>query len=535
MLDIFVSYSRKNLDFVQHLSDDLEQSGKQIWFDKKKEPLQGIPAGSLWWDEIKHGIETTDNFLMIISPESMMSPYCHAEVAHALKHNKRIVTLLYCHEQSQAGTLEAINSAIDAIESDLQLPDSVSADIDNVRSLARRNWLALSQIQFVSYVDVRDWQQWLKQVIDAVDLDIQWVRLWSQFRQAVQIWEENDYSDDFLWSEARLKPVREMVEKRGQALNDDERNFIQPEQERLYRQLEDINLSHQARFKIGEDLNRIGDIRPGVGVKDGKPDMLWLPVNGFRDKHTYYVGTFEVSDFYISKYLTTKAQLDAFLASDWDNAVWWHGFPMDYQPQNFVNVTNGMDNAPRDKISWYQSVAFSRWMTEQFKGLKIPHPSVGTPWMVSDLNDDRSAWSKYWIIGETAEIRLPTEWEWQWVAQGGAEGREYPWGQWDEHPRANTTEAGLSSRSTAVGMYPHGAAICGALDVAGNLWEWCLNDFSVIENIDGYNNGERKVLRGGAFSNKRAGARYRNNNNPYYEIIHSYGCRVVVAPILRQS
>ena len=83
MLDIFISYSRRNWDFVETLADTLMQSGKQIWFDRSKEPLEGIVAGSPWWEQIKMGIEAADNFLFIISPEAMISPYCNAEIAHA--------------------------------------------------------------------------------------------------------------------------------------------------------------------------------------------------------------------------------------------------------------------------------------------------------------------------------------------------------------------------------------------------------------------------------------------------------------------
>jgi formylglycine-generating enzyme required for sulfatase activity len=79
-------------------------------------------------------------------------------------------------------------------------------------------------------------------------------------------------------------------------------------------------------------------------------------------------------------------------------------------------------------------------------------------------------------------------------------------------------------------MYPHGRAECGALDVAGNLWEWCLNDYSKPEIIDGYSNGEQKVLRGGSFRNHLnfAAASYRNHFNPNLDLIN-YGFRVVCA------
>ena len=120
-----------------------------------------------------------------------------------------------------------------------------------------------------------------------------------------------------------------------------------------------------------------------------------------------------------------------------------------------VRATQQYDNYPRDSVSWYQAVAFSRWLDAKYREHGVVSGSSRT-----------GNW----------QIRLPTEWEWQWMAQNGTEAREYPWGKWDEHPRANTTEAGIGDRSTAVGMYPHGAAECGALDVAGNLFEWCLND-----------------------------------------------------------
>lgn len=517
MLDIFVSYSRKNLDFVQHLSDDLEQVGKDIWFDKKKEALQGIPAGSLWWDEIKRGIESADNFLMIITPQSMQSPYCHAEIAHALNHNKRIVTLLYCGEQSQTEILEAINSAIDAIDPDFLLPNSVSADISNVRSLARRNWLKLSQIQFVPYVDVQYWEQWLKQVVDAVDLDIQWVRTWSQFRQAVQIWAENDYSDEYRWPEPRLKPIRDEIAQREQGLNEDETNFFLHEQERLLRVLEDINTTEQRRMTIGTRLADIGDTRKGVGVIDGLPDIAWLPVA--QGGYIRMEGSiFKVEPFYIAKYLVTYTQYQAFVdAQDgFNNLEWWKDFPDEYYHQKIKEQRIKSPNNPRDSLSWYQSVAFSRWLDAKYRELGLfNNLLVGT---LNGVSANPNDW----------QIRLPLEWEWQWAAQNGMEYRKHPWGDWQKG-FADMKDSGLD-RAITVGMYPHGAAECGALDMSGNLHEWCANDYSNPEKID-IANELRKVLRGGSFESNQSqilcASRYYSS--PYYAY-NRHGFRLVLAP-----
>ena len=141
--------------------------------------------------------------------------------------------------------------------------------------------------------------------------------------------------------------------------------------------------------------------------------------------------------------------------------------------QSIANATNGNPNAPRDSISWYQSVAFSRWLDARLRGAGL-------------------------LPDESLVVRLPAEQEWQWAAQNGREEREYPWGKWDEQPRANTTEAGINDRSTAVGMYPHGAAVCGALDMAGNLREWCLNEYENPQNMQP-GGDSRRVLRGGSF------------------------------------
>lgn len=138
------------------------------------------------------------------------------------------------------------------------------------------------------------------------------------------------------------------------------------------------------------------------------------------------------------------------------------------------------------------------------------------------------------MVGENAQIRLPTEWEWQWAAQNGEEARQHPWGELDDKTRANTTEAGINDRSTAVGMYPHGATECGALDMGGNLWEWCMNERDDPEQIQVNDSDNSRVLRGGCFSYFMlyAAAASRYYGNPYFGS-NGYGVRLCLsAPII---
>jgi formylglycine-generating enzyme required for sulfatase activity len=129
------------------------------------------------------------------------------------------------------------------------------------------------------------------------------------------------------------------------------------------------------------------------------------------------------------------------------------------------------------------------------------------------------------------EIRLPTEWEWQRAATGGNPDNVYPWGaEWD-NDCANTYESELS-RSTAVGVYPQGASSVGALDMSGNVYEWCLNEYDNPESTEVLGEG-RRVVRGGSWFDypELARAAFRRGLDPSLRLF-LVGLRVAcLAPI----
>ncbi len=89
MADVFVSYSRRDAEFVRRLTDSVTEHGKEVWVD-----TDGIADGEVFPEAIKRAIEQSDSFLFVITPASVASSYCENEVEYARELQKRIVPVL---------------------------------------------------------------------------------------------------------------------------------------------------------------------------------------------------------------------------------------------------------------------------------------------------------------------------------------------------------------------------------------------------------------------------------------------------------
>jgi WD40 repeat protein len=92
MASVFISYSRKDQNVVRKLYDALAAAGRDAWVD-----WEGIPPSAEWLKEVYTGIEAADNFVFMLSPDSLESEICGLEVAHAVENRKRIIPLV-CRE-----------------------------------------------------------------------------------------------------------------------------------------------------------------------------------------------------------------------------------------------------------------------------------------------------------------------------------------------------------------------------------------------------------------------------------------------------
>ena len=133
----------------------------------------------------------------------------------------------------------------------------------------------------------------------------------------------------------------------------------------------------------------------------------------------------------------------------------------------------------------------SHWSNGEIPPAKDKHPVVNVSWR------DATAFCEW------AGVRLPTEAEWEKVARG-RDGRLYPWGDTPPTQERCNFDSHVNATS-AVGNYPAGASPYGALDMAGNVWEWtasvwldCYENYTEqMENSS--ENNLRRVLRGGGF------------------------------------
>ncbi|NWJ98643.1 MAG: SUMF1/EgtB/PvdO family nonheme iron enzyme [Chloroflexi bacterium] len=258
------------------------------------------------------------------------------------------------------------------------------------------------------------------------------------------------------------------------------------------------------RAIYGRALSLLSDPRPGVGTfkrQVGRreielPQIEWCnipkPPNG---KFVMGSSTWkdnprrEVSlgySFKMAKYLITYRQFQTFIASgEYDTLTWWKDFPKDYQPQNMREQEFKYDNHPREWVTWFQAVAFTRWLDAKYR-------EAG-------------------LLEKGDEIRLPIEEEWEYAARGTDE-RTYPYGSKFDATKSNTYESGIGMTS-AVGSFPDGASPFGVLDLSGNVWEWCLKEYSNPKALINFNSTNYRVLRGGSFSNNARHVASANRNN----------------------
>ena len=90
MAQIFISYSRKDLAFVEQLAADLKNAGYDAWYD-----VSGLRGGSRWRFEIENAIKASQFAIFVLSPNSIASEWVEREFLYCSNRKRKLIPLMY--------------------------------------------------------------------------------------------------------------------------------------------------------------------------------------------------------------------------------------------------------------------------------------------------------------------------------------------------------------------------------------------------------------------------------------------------------
>src|SRR5262245_5920361 len=168
-MSIFISYSRRNADFVRRLHDGIVAHGRETWVD-----WQGIPPTADWMREIHSAIDAAEAVVFVLSPDSIKSAVCLQELEHAIAQNKRLIPLV-CQEVNPGETPPAV---------------------------ARLNWV---------FFTGDDFEKALHTLLSAVDTDLDWVQAHTRLLVRSAEWDRKAREPSLALRGADLKAAEEWL------------------------------------------------------------------------------------------------------------------------------------------------------------------------------------------------------------------------------------------------------------------------------------------------------------------------------------
>jgi iron(II)-dependent oxidoreductase len=239
-----------------------------------------------------------------------------------------------------------------------------------------------------------------------------------------------------------------------------------------------------------------------IGPDGGK--MVWVPAGEFD------MGSTDANVTYVVERLSAD---EAWMANE--------------KPAHRVRITKGfwlgqclVTNAQYRRFCQESGAEFP---TDSDQGDN--HPVVCMTW------GDAKAYCKHYGLA------LPTEAQWEYAARG-PEDRTYPWGNdWDPKNCCSADNLGPEGRTFPVGSFPQAASWCGALDMAGNAWQWCADWYhkgyyrhSPTDDPKGPPVGDLRVLKGGSWLTYAVFCRSADRIGDYPACRKDHGFRCMVSP-----
>lgn len=172
MPDVFISYSRRDLDFVRRLHAEFEARDQTTWVD-----WEGIAISTKWLEEIRRGIDEADNFVFVISPDSIQSQICFLELAHAISVSKPIFPIM----------IRSVN--LDEMPEDL------------------------ATIQYISFAEDENFLTQFDRFLSDLNDDIEWKREHRRLLVLAREWEAHNHNSSYLLTGEALEDMESLIDK----------------------------------------------------------------------------------------------------------------------------------------------------------------------------------------------------------------------------------------------------------------------------------------------------------------------------------
>lgn len=543
-MKLFVSYRSTNSDRVdsivirlRSLKGERNQPRYSVWQDK-----DSIPPGKDWWEAIVDAIIDCDVFIFMVSRESVQSTPCRAELSYARKRNRPIIPIVLEGEFNYNTTtgkndirywehipeelldgraqflfyegvsfVHQLETAFDHIRHN-PLRDIPAPRPPDPRPAAEANSDASAlydqACDYAFRLEFNSAERLFQRLANANDPDFgqeayDWIVILRDYDQMLR-WDAREttrYKVQAKWQTYLRQFPKAFTPlfdpKHFQARYSDSEDKAGDKTVPPASNSEDVTPPAPRVLKPDEHRRTSGDMfAKGAGQKPSiivpsftLPLLEWINIPAGRVT-LGKPGEFIVAPFAIAKYPVTNAQYQAFISDEgYETDQWWQGLAERFTEPDTPNWTT--DNHPRERVNWYEAVAFCRWLSSKVE----------------------------------QAVTLPTEMQWQWAAQGD-EGREYPWGRSFDTAKCNTEESGIG-QTTPVDRYPQGQSPYGVTDMSGNVWEWTLTDYN-SRNSEDLSNDKRRGVRGGSFLNSGYDARAASRDDFRPAIRrNNFGFRVV--------
>ncbi len=487
---IFVSYARVDKPFCIQIVDTLDVH--ETWYDQR------LYAGQNWWKEILRRLDWCESFVYLLSPDSIASEYCRKEFELAQSLGKHIVPVLIRDEVNLPDNLK--DTQYVDLTNGITI-EAVKVLLNSIYIAERRKHPALP-VSAIPSERVAPPTTNPANVISVAAAAMEN----GQFDQAVFLLKqakESGFTSRFINLDALLQEAETALERLSY-LREAEREYKQISELVRLSRTRKLGLEAFEAFRhafpdydpdeLAQLVSKPEEVKPTtiiVSSQQSTSPPFTLPLLEWCDIPAGQVLIDEidknqkdqqlkqkVDSFRISKYPVTQNQYQFFCedADGYRNTHWWEFSPEAYNwrvnnPEPKSGRFKG-DERPREMVNWYDALAFCRWLSSK----------------------------------QHVATSLPSAIEWQRAARGD-DNRIYPWGNTFDKNHCNTRESEIKMTSLVM-RYSNGISPFNVYDMAGNVWEWCLNskpkqdqtEYSetIGELIDVTLVGERAVF-GGSF------------------------------------